>query len=189
MPILFIGGSKGGAAGAPPPTGSNSFVFAYVFAKKCPCRRLVPPQWLGTPNGKSWIRHCYLKQISVHNGHSGGSRISCSGGHGPVRRHGPPMQVLFSENVCENERIGSRRGWRVSGTPPPKIHQWDNLSLDAKFELMVWYSFILFDFTLGKHCSLFLLKLINEFNLKHNISCLLILREETWNLMSFGKVK
>ena len=26
----------------PPPTGSNSLVFAYVFAKKCPCRRLAP---------------------------------------------------------------------------------------------------------------------------------------------------
>ena len=27
-----------------PPTGSNSFVFAYVFAKKCPRRRWVPHQ-------------------------------------------------------------------------------------------------------------------------------------------------
>ena len=26
---------------------------------------------------------------------------------------GPPTQVLFSENVCENERIGSRRGERA----------------------------------------------------------------------------
>ena len=33
----------------PPPTGSNSFVFAYVFAKKCPRWRSVPPQWLGAP--------------------------------------------------------------------------------------------------------------------------------------------
>ena len=24
--------------------------------------------------------------------------------------HGPPMQVLFGENICENERIGSCRG-------------------------------------------------------------------------------
>ena len=38
----------GGAASAPP-TGSNSFVFAYVFAKKCPHRRLAPPKWLGAP--------------------------------------------------------------------------------------------------------------------------------------------
>ena len=44
----------GGAASAcPPPTGSISFVFAYVFAEKCTRRRLVPPP----PNGKSWIRH------------------------------------------------------------------------------------------------------------------------------------
>ena len=31
-------------------------------------------------------------------------------GRGPVRGRGPPMRVLFSENVCENERIASRRG-------------------------------------------------------------------------------
>ena len=30
-------------SGAPPPTGPNSFVFTHVFAKKCPCWRLVPP--------------------------------------------------------------------------------------------------------------------------------------------------
>ena len=43
---------------------------------------------------------------------SGGSRIS--------RREGraPPMRALFGENVCENERIGSHRGWRAPGTPP-----------------------------------------------------------------------
>ena len=27
----------------PPPMGSNSFVFAYVFTKKCPHQRSVPP--------------------------------------------------------------------------------------------------------------------------------------------------
>ena len=44
----------------PPPTGSISFVFTYVFAKKCMRRRLAPPPpqtgWR-PPNGKSWIRH------------------------------------------------------------------------------------------------------------------------------------
>ena len=40
----------------------------------------------------------------------GGSRISV-GGRGPVLGgRGPPMQALFGEDVCENERIGSRRG-------------------------------------------------------------------------------
>ena len=38
----------GGAAGASPPTGSNSFIFAYVFAKKCPHRRSALP-----PNGSA----------------------------------------------------------------------------------------------------------------------------------------
>ena len=47
----------GGSAGAHPPTGSNSFVFAYIFAKKCPHQRLVPPTARRPPNGKSWIRH------------------------------------------------------------------------------------------------------------------------------------
>ena len=42
----------GGAAGAPSPqTEPYSFVFAYVFAKKCPHRRSAPP------NEKSWIRN------------------------------------------------------------------------------------------------------------------------------------
>ena len=42
---------------------------------------------------------------------SGGSRISRRGGRAPIMRgHGPPTWALFSENVCENERIGSHRG-------------------------------------------------------------------------------
>ena len=32
-----------------PPTGSISFIFAYIFAKKCMRRRLAPPQWVGAP--------------------------------------------------------------------------------------------------------------------------------------------
>ena len=40
---------------------------------------------------------------------------TCYGGRGPL------MQVLFAKNVCENERIGSRRGGvrRVSLTLSP----------------------------------------------------------------------
>ena len=33
--------------------------------------------------------------------------------------HGPPMQALFGENACENERIASHRG-RALGTPPTR---------------------------------------------------------------------
>ena len=37
---------------------------------------------------------------------------------------GPPTRVLFTENVCKNERIGSHRGGRAPGTPPldPPMH-------------------------------------------------------------------
>ena len=35
-----------------PPTGSNSFVFAYIFAEKCSCQKSAPQR------GKSWIHHC-----------------------------------------------------------------------------------------------------------------------------------
>ena len=49
---------------------------------------------------------------------SGGSRISRRGAVHPLGGHRPPMRVLFGENVCENERIGSHRGWRASGMPP-----------------------------------------------------------------------
>ena len=40
----------GGATGTRPPTGSISFVFAYVFTKKCTWQRLVPPQCVSAPN-------------------------------------------------------------------------------------------------------------------------------------------
>ena len=33
--------------------------------------------------------------------------------------HGPLTWVLFSENACENKRIGSHRGWCAPGMPPP----------------------------------------------------------------------
>ena len=36
----------------------------------------------------------------------------------PVGGRGPPTWAPFGENVCENERIGSHRGWCVPGTPP-----------------------------------------------------------------------
>ena len=61
VPLADPGGRCG--APPPPPTGSISFVFTYVFAKKCMCQRLVPPPPTGRrpppppPNGKSWIRH------------------------------------------------------------------------------------------------------------------------------------
>ena len=41
------------------------------------------------------------------------------GGVHPLGGHGPPTWALFGVNVCENERIGSHRGWRARGTPPP----------------------------------------------------------------------
>ena len=66
-----------GGASVCPPTGSNSFVFTYVFTEKHPHQRLAPPQWLGTPpmgnpgsatdsghpleRRSTWIRHCLPK--------------------------------------------------------------------------------------------------------------------------------
>ena len=47
--VCVIGGSRGDAAGLPPPTGSISFVFAYVFTKKCTCWRSAPPPPTGNP--------------------------------------------------------------------------------------------------------------------------------------------
>ena len=41
----------GGTAGMrpTPQRGSISFIFAYVFAKKCTCWRSATPQWVGAP--------------------------------------------------------------------------------------------------------------------------------------------
>ena len=45
-----IGGSReGGVPGARPPMGPNSFVFAYIFTKKCPRRRSTPPLTVARP--------------------------------------------------------------------------------------------------------------------------------------------
>ena len=53
---------------APPPTtGSISFVFAYVFAKKCMCWRLVPPQQVGTLQWE--ILDLPLPMLVTHNEH------------------------------------------------------------------------------------------------------------------------
>ena len=41
-----IGGSRGGVPGTRSPMGPNSFVFAYIFTEKHPCRWSTPP-----PNG------------------------------------------------------------------------------------------------------------------------------------------
>ena len=42
-------GRSGGIPGMHPPTGSNSFIFAYVFTKKHTCQQLVPLQQVGAP--------------------------------------------------------------------------------------------------------------------------------------------
>ena len=42
--------------------------------------------------------------------YSGGSRISRRGGVDPLGGRGPPMQVLFGENECENQ-------WRIQDFP------------------------------------------------------------------------
>ena len=39
----------GGRRGAPPPTGSISFVFTYVFTEKCTHQRLAPPNGSAPP--------------------------------------------------------------------------------------------------------------------------------------------
>ena len=41
------------------------------------------------------------------------------GGVHPLGGHGPLTWVLFGENVCKNERIGSHRRWHAPGMPPP----------------------------------------------------------------------
>ena len=53
MIIYTTVADPGGATGTPP-MGPNSFIFAYVSAKKCPCWRSVPP------HGKSWICSCMI---------------------------------------------------------------------------------------------------------------------------------
>ena len=64
-----------------PPTGSNSFIFAYIFAEKCPHRRLVSPQWLSVPpqtgNPGSATGQC-TKELSIDCVSSAEANISHS---------------------------------------------------------------------------------------------------------------
>ena len=48
------------------------------------------------------------------------------GGCGPVGGVWTPMRVLFGENVCGNERIGSHREWCVTSTPPRSANAFDH---------------------------------------------------------------
>ena len=47
----------------------------------------------------------------------------------PVRGHGPVRGALFGKNVCENERIGSRRGGMLPARPPRSANVVPNLCL------------------------------------------------------------
>ena len=72
MGFYIIGGSRGGAAAPPtPPTGSISFVFAYVFAKKCTHRRLVPPQRVGAPPQREILDPPLYMYITSNNPYTG----------------------------------------------------------------------------------------------------------------------
>ena len=55
--LVYALADQGGAAGAPaPPTGPNSFIFAFVFTENCPCQRLAPPNVLApTPHPQQEI--------------------------------------------------------------------------------------------------------------------------------------
>ena len=49
-----------------PPTGSNSFIFAYVFTEKCLRWKLLPPQQLSTPPPQREILDPPLNKLHQH---------------------------------------------------------------------------------------------------------------------------
>ena len=53
----------------------------------------------------AWILVLVLVMICRQWVTVGDPGFPVGGGVHPLGGHGPPMQVLFSENVCENERI------------------------------------------------------------------------------------
>ena len=62
-----------------------------------------------------------FKQVNISSTDSGGSRISRRGACTHLGGREPLTQVLFGENVCENERIGSHREACIRHAPldPP----------------------------------------------------------------------
>ena len=86
---------------------------------------VAPHSQFNTPASKnSWFFSAGGYVFVYHDGKTRPDAVADPGfpvrGRAPVRGgHGPPTWVLFGENVCKNERIGSHRGWRAPGTPPP----------------------------------------------------------------------
>ena len=100
---IHIGGSRGGAAGAPPPTGSISFVFAYVFVKKYTCRRLAPPPpptgRRPPPTGNPGSATDYLHSYELYY-----SKV-----HGKLKRHckkWAPLVEEYRQTNMEERVIG-----------------------------------------------------------------------------------
>ena len=54
--------------------------------------------------------HCSLKSLNLHEGDQWPMQDFQLGGIDPLGARRPLMWVLFGENVCENERIGSCKG-------------------------------------------------------------------------------
>ena len=63
----YIGGSRGRARRTPP-TGPNSFVFAYNFAKKCLCQRSTPP--MGNPGSATALGEIYCTGGALADQHT-----------------------------------------------------------------------------------------------------------------------
>ena len=133
----------GGCVPAHGPLWDQILSFLHTFlVKRTHVRGPHPPNGsTPSPYGKSWCNEIY-QHTTLNNNlrfkllfrnnyntylqfHVGGrSRISRRKGVHPLGGHGPPMRALFSENVCENKRIGSHKGWHAPSMPPldPPMH-------------------------------------------------------------------
>ena len=131
----------GGAGGTDPWGGTDLRQGHFLVKMYAKMKELGP---MGGAGHAPWICQCirYIKVVKNKRRHfntkcstmahkvfpkrshfSGGSRISHRGGMHPLGGRGPLTWALFSENVCENERIGSHRGACARHAPPdPPMH-------------------------------------------------------------------
>ena len=63
--------------------------------------------------------------------------VADPGSPGGGGERGPPTRALFSKNVCENERIGSRRGACTWHAPPRSANEHDTLQLGLKRNIAI----------------------------------------------------
>ena len=104
---------EGCAGRTPPPMGPNSFIFTYIFTKKHPCWRSMPPLTDASPPptgnpGSATLCVCVCDLIRLLLSNAVAYPGFPVGGHRPVGGGANLLPARFSVETYETERNGPR---------------------------------------------------------------------------------